>query len=456
MLINFRVSNFRSFEDVQTFSMKAGKVRSFSDRLFEKNKVKLLKFMAVYGANASGKSNLVEALEFSQSIIVDGLPANSSNDYCRLSDENKSKATMFEFSIELSGKQFQYGFEVVLSNSSFVSEWLYELTYNDKYKVIFKRDISRGFFSVDKYFKDNSINERLRIYAEDIKLDDSVLFLSSMNKNKDSLYVTNKDLRIYKAVYNWFKFKLSVNSPDRPITNFSSLLDNDSIQEISKMLSFFGTGVSHFTLSAVPLEKLTSSITKELLKDIIDRLVEQKKILEESKIIQKPTLMLRHPIENIIFILELNEDNRPSVKTLQFSHNNTDAVFSLDEESDGTVRLLDLVEVLLTSEAGRVYVIDEINRRLHPLLTYKFIEKYLEFAEKRNIQLIVTTHESKIMDFSLLRKDEINFVNKNDFGRSEIYSLEKFGERFDKRISLAYLKGDYGAIPVFKQTEGDN
>lgn len=450
MLIDFKVSNFRSFDDAQTFSMRAGKVRSFSDRIYNEKKTKLLKFVAIYGANASGKSNLVDALEFSQSIIIDGLPTNSANNFCRLSDRNKNTASTFEFTIEIQGRQYKYGFEILLADSSFVSEWLYELMYADKHKVIFYRNISKGNFIVDRYFKDSAINERLKIYAEDIKSDSSALFLSLMNQNKDSLYSSNGELKIYKAVYNWFKYKLSVNSPNQPITSYSSLLDNESIQEISKMLSFFGTGVSHFTLSDVPLEKLTSSITKELLKDILDHLMEQKKLFKENGISQKPALMLRHPIENIVFILELNEDNQPNVKTLQFSHNNTKAVFSLNEESDGTVRLLDLIEVLLTAENGRVYVIDEINRRLHPLLTYKFIEKYLELAKKRNIQLIVTTHESRIMDFDLLRKDEISFVNKNDLGRSEIYSLERFGERFDKKISLAYLKGEYGAIPVFK------
>ena len=94
MLIDFKVSNFRSFEDAQTFSMRAGKVRSFSDRLYGGKNIKLLKFMAIYGANASGKSNLVEALEFSQAIIIEGLPTNSANFCCRLSDENKNNASV--------------------------------------------------------------------------------------------------------------------------------------------------------------------------------------------------------------------------------------------------------------------------------------------------------------------------------------------------------------------------
>jgi AAA15 family ATPase/GTPase len=109
-----------------------------------------------------------------------------------------------------------------------------------------------------------------------------------------------------------------------------------------------------------------------------------------------------------------------------------------------------MIEVLLNADNDKVFVIDEINRRFHPLLTYKFVEKYLELADERNIQLIVSTHESKLMDFKLLRKDEISFVSKNDLGETEFYSLERFGERFDKKIVASYLQGEYGAIPIFQ------
>ena len=110
----------------------------------------------------------------------------------------------------------------------------------------------------------------------------------------------------------------------------------------------------------------------------------------------------------------------------------------------------DLIEILLCDDNDRVYVIDEINRRFHPLLTRKFVEKYLELAEKRNIQLIVTTHESELMSFDLLRKDEIAFVSKDKNGMSEFFSMEKFDARFDKKVRNAYLHGDYGAVPSFE------
>ncbi len=450
MLIEFKVSNFLSFEKKQEFTMEAGKVRSFSERLYTRKNLKLLKFMAIYGANASGKSNLVSALEFAREIIVEGLPSNSTNCYCRISDHNREKTSLFEFTVEIAGKKYSYGFEVVLNESSFKSEWFHEIVSGGKTKTIFYRNIENGEFKVNEYFRDISVNERLQIYAEDIRLDDSVLFLTLMNTNKESLYASTDVISIYKTMFMWFKNKLSVNSPDKSITNFSFLLDNKSFDDISELLALFGTGVSEFKLTDIPIEKVINSLPKDLVKEISEHLVEQRKQLAEKSIEKNPAVMLRNPLENTIFILELNVNGDIQAKTIQFNHENTSAMFALNEESDGTVRLLDLVEVLLTAEEDQVYVIDEINRRFHPLLTYQFVEKYLELAVKRNIQLIVTTHESKLMDLNLLRKDEINFVNKDEYGRSEIYSLEKYGERFDKRICTAYLKGSYGAIPSFK------
>ncbi|HDL2265436.1 TPA: AAA family ATPase, partial [Enterococcus faecium] len=123
-------------------------------------------------------------------------------------------------------------------------------------------------------------------------------------------------------------------------------------------------------------------------------------------------------------------------------------LFDIYEESDGTVRLLDLLEVLLTKK-DKVFVIDELDRCLHPILTYKYIELFLQVAKKRNIQLIVTTHESRLLDFGLLRRDEIWFVNRRESGESDIYSLEEYNTRFDQKIDKAYLDGRYGGIPIF-------
>lgn len=451
MLAEFKVGNFLSFDEIQTFSMEAGKVRSNIDRVYTDRNFKLLKFMAIYGANASGKSNLVSAFDFAQTVIVKGVPSNCSNCYCRLNDDNKNKPTHFEFTIKIGTEKYVYGFNLLLDSASFVTEYLKQFRYGKTYKTIFSRDISKGEYEVDSYFKDSAINNRLKIYAEDIKNDSSILFLRLMNQNKDSLYVDDSDIKIYKFLYDWFRYKLSVNSPTRPITNYSYLTDSEMVSQISRLLSSFGTGVSEFVIADVAEENVAAKVPKIILQEVKESLNEKNKINAENNIGSTPVAMLRLAENNSMFIIKMDGE-KLQYKTLEFKHENTDAIFSLEEESDGTIRLLDLIEVLLSKDNEKTYIIDEINRRFHPLLTYKFVEEYLKLAPTRNIQLIVTTHESKLMDFKLLRKDEVGFIDKDEQGRSTIFSLDSFSERFDKKVCKAYFEGNYGAIPRFKNT----
>ena len=448
MLSKFKVSNFLSFDEEQTFTMEAGKVRSNIDRVYMDSKTKLLKFMAIYGANASGKSNLVSAFDFAQLATIGGIPTRAYGCYCKLNDANKSKVSHFEFTINLDHNKYVYGFEVIISTGSFVSEYLKLIKYGNTYKTIFSRNVLSGTYVVDEYFKSATINERLKIYIDDIKNDSSILFLRMMNQNKESLYETEPEIVIYKQIFNWIKYNLSVNYPDRPVTNYSYFIDGSGVEQIGKLLSAFGTGVVEFAIADISIEKATVKVPREVMEEIIENLTEQQKRYEKHEIHKTPAIMLRSSEDNSMFIIQLI-DNNVQCKTLEFKHQSTDAIFSIDEESDGTIRLLDLIEVLLSEDDGKVYVIDEINRRFHPLLTYKFVEEYLRLATKRNIQLIVTTHESKLMDFDLLRKDEIGFIDKDEDGKSTIFSLDSFGERFDKKVCKAYLNGAYGAIPKF-------
>lgn len=450
MLCSFKVSNFLSFNDEQVLSMEAGKVRSNNNRVYSEDGVKLLKFLAIYGANGSGKSNLVSALGFAQDVITRGLPRNCGGLFCRIDADNADRPSKFEFTIKILDKKFIYGFSVILNRNSFVSEWLYEITKSGVQKTVFSRNVCEQNYIVDTYFKDEYINSRLKIYAEDIKADSSALFLKIMNQNKGSLYEQIPQLKIYKVVYMWFKFGLSINYPDSPVTNYPYIAKNDCVDDVNKLLELFGTGISKLKFVDVPTEKVISTIPKELLEHITDSLHDEIKKGEHDLNLNNnlPSIMLRAD-DNTMFIIEY-DGTKYTCKTIEFEHKNTDALFALSEESEGTIRLLDLIEVLLCKDPERVFVIDEINRRLHPLLTYKFVEEYLELAAQRNIQLIVTTHESKLMDFNLLRKDEIGFVNKDKYGVSSYYSMKTYGDRFDKKVRTAYFKGEYGAIPVFE------
>ena len=451
MLIRFNVKNFLSFaerEDGRTeeFSMLAGKVQKKKEHIYDGGKIKLLKFAAIYGANASGKSNLVKAIDFMKETIINGLPKGHTEKYCRVKPENKSKESYFEFEIKLGEKYYSYGFEIILNESKFISEWLVELKSDNRENIIFYRDIQEKNYKFGDNFKEKKLKNKLEVYAEDIRNDSSVLFLSIMNENKKNLNEDYENISILKDIYLWIKDNLDINYPNRPISDYSYMANAKNVGEVCKIISAFGTGITDFKMINIPIEKIINQLPKsvkdKLINNIEEKIVELKQKNKKSKI----SFIMRSNKD--FFILEINSNGDITCKTIQFSHEKNDVFFSLDEESDGTVRLLDLLEILL-SDDKKTYIIDELDRCLHPSLSYKFIKTFLQKAEKFNIQLIVTTHESRLLDFDLLRRDEIWFVNKSSSGESDIYSLEEYNERFDKKIDKAYLEGRYGGVPIF-------
>ena len=451
MLIRFNIKNFLSFSEKedgksQEFSMIAGKVRNKKSHVYDDGRIKLLKFAAIYGANASGKSNLVKALDYMRRIVLYGLPKGHTDMYCKIDEANKEKASYFEVEIILGEKYYAYGFEVILSQSKFVSEWMVELTSDNKEKLIFSRDINKGLYEFGTILHEKGLINKLEVYAEDIQEDDSILLLSAMNRNKKTLYQQYSNAAIFQDVYMWIGESLDINYPNRPISDYSYMAKTENVEKVCKIISAFGTGITNFHMVKVEPEIVLSNLPKQvrgnLLADIETRISE----MRNNKKLKGFGIIMRSARD--FFILNINKDEKMECKTIKFSHGKENVLFNISEESDGTVRLLDLLEVLLSGE-GKTYVIDELDRCLHPSLTYKFVDTFLQLAAKRNIQLIVTTHESRLMDFDLLRRDEIWFVNKRKSGESDIYSLEEYNARFDQKIDKAYLEGRYGGVPVF-------
>lgn len=457
MLIRFNVKNFLSFAETeegkaQEFSMIAGKVRNKSKHIFDDSKIKLLKFAAIYGANASGKSNLVKAIDFMKNTILTGLPKGHTEKYCRVDPQNRDMKSYFEMEILLNGKYYAYGFEVILNSSRFVSEWLIELTPDNNEKTIFTRDVVNSDFYFGKQFSDKILLQKLNNYADDIKNDESALLLSIMNKNKKDLYKEYDEAIILKEVYGWIEKDLDINYPNRPISDYSYMANSSNVEEICRIIGAFGTGITNFQMVTVPVEKVFSKLPRQIAQEYLSFLEEKvskrKKIIDENERKKYKIAFVMRSSEDF-FIVEVDGDDNIECKTIQFSHGEKNVLFSLAEESDGTIRILDLIEILISSSDNKTYVIDELDRCLHPSLSYKFIETFLKVAQEKNIQLIVTTHESRLMDFDLLRRDEIWFVNKKISGESEIYSLEEYNTRFDQKIDKAYLEGRYGGVPVF-------
>lgn len=459
MLIRFNVKNFLSFScgkdgKSEEFSMIAGKVRSKKEHVFDNGKIKLLKFAAVYGANAAGKSNLIKALDFMKQTVLNGLPEGHADQYCRAREENREKASYFELELMLGERYFAYGFEVILSRSRFLSEWLIELTADGKEKTVFTRDITQGDSAFGEDVRTRGLIEKLNVYAEDIETDGSVLFLSVMNRNKKTLYQQFGNAAVFQDVYTWIRDRMYITWPDRPVSSYSYFASGENVERICELISAFGTGITGFQMVEVPME--------EAFEDIPDRLIKYHLIMALREKMDSPEnanmdgdaggLVMRSSRK--FFLLSFDKEKKTVCRTIRFSHGDPadgreGALFDLHEESDGTVRLLDLLEVLL-SEGGKTYVIDELDRCLHPGLTYRFVETFLQMASEKKIQLVVTTHESRLLDFGLLRRDEVWFVDKNRRGESDIYSLEEYNARFDQKIDKAYLEGRYGGVPVFE------
>lgn len=446
MLIYFKIGNFLSFEETQTLDMTAGKYRNFSERVYRENNCKLLKFKSIYGANASGKSNLISAFGWFQSFVISGFNRGSYQLYCKLNERYKVLPSCFEIKIKINDKKYVYGFGAVLNTASITKEYLYEELKNQTQKYVFMREPGNGKFVIGTYINASTMSERIKIYGEDIKNDESVLFLKIMNQNKDALYTNESKLSVFKDVYNWIKYTLDVNSTDNSITNYSFFNNKDYLDMIVKKLNHFGLDIEELRFTPISEEKLTSDFPKDILSNVKDELITRNSKSDKSEK-HNPSIMIRS--DSNIFIIEIDEDNSFSYQTIELKHKNSSAAFSLKEESDGTVRLLDIIEILITQRENKVYILDEVNRTFHPLLTLQFVNDFLELALKRNIQLIVTTHESQLMDLKQLRKDEIGFVNKTESGASEIYSLSDYDIRFDKIAVSEYFKGHFDAIPKF-------
>ncbi|MCT4605770.1 MAG: AAA family ATPase [Marinisporobacter sp.] len=449
MLINAVISNFMSIGENRKLSMVSGKARSKREHLLKDKKFNLLRLSTVYGANASGKSNLISSFEFAQKSIIKEIPKGYTNEYNRTYVDNINKPSHFEFEIKVDNSYYSYGFEIILNKGSIVSEWLYECFPNDiKNKKIFERDLINKEFSIGS-FKNSSTINRIAIYFDDVKNLDTVLFLSEMNRNKSDLYKEKNELTVFNDVYKWFKYSLDINYPNRLFSNYSYFLKTAKTEEICEMIKKFDTGITSFEIIDAKQDELNNKVPKDILKKITEELEEDISVSKkEGKDISSIGAILRG--DKDFYILEVNEEYDIEIKTVEFRHGDC-GTFRLYEESDGTRRILELIEILFSENDDKVYIIDEIDRSLHPLLTQQFIKAYIDSLEDRKIQLIVTTHESRLLDLDLLRRDEIWFMNKNSRGDSELYSLEQYNERFDKKIDKAYLAGRYGAIPSFRE-----
>lgn len=445
MLIEFKVSNFLSFEKEEIFDLSAGKGRIFNERVFQDNKSKILKFSALFGANGSGKSNFVKAIQFSRSYITRGNNRATIQKYYKLKPEYKETPSLFEYKIKLNNLTYTYGFKIILSKNEIINEWL--RLNNKNNELIFEHDRANNIFILGKYFKSSSLQEKLKLYSESLDSGNNSLFLSSISRY-NNLFAEYEEAVILRNVYNWFSNKLKIKFPDRFITNYAYFMSEKNLDKVLSFFKDFDISISSYKFIQCSKEHIAMKLPKEIFDDFISTL---EKDLLSNEDNEGNTVMFG--LEDDFYVAKvLNE--QIVFETIQFYHENTDVPFSISEESDGTKKILKLLEILFQDEEDIVYIVDEIDRCLHPLLTYNFVNAYLNKASQNNCQLVVTTHESLLLDFNLLRKDEVRLVSKMN-GSSIIESIGDTQIRSDKKLVKEYLLGNKG-VPNIKNNAFSN
>lgn len=428
MLIRFRVSNFLSFDEEQTISMISGKTESHSGHVIPFDNVGILKLSALYGANASGKTNLIKAMVTMKNLVVFNEPILKDR-YHRSSPKNESRPSLFEAEIEFNGRLFSYGFEIVISEGRIIDEWLHELYIDRDSSIIFERtgnNIVTNFVGEDK--------KRMDIYAEDTVDKNNLLFLTAMRSH---VRQTDGALRTFADVYDWFANKLMILDSNVPFIPTRSLSE-EYFDRLNRFMASFGTGINEIGYETKP--GMENVLPKEIAEDM-------KKQLMSGK--DSPVGMRSATFSSSVdYRVSLSENSSLVFDEVVYRHKGG-ITFHSHEESDGTKKLYSLLANLFSDDADMTILMDELDSRLHPQLTYRLVRMFLTNDDLPNKQLIFTTHESCLMDFELLRRDEIWFIEKNVQGSSRVYSLEDFNERMDRRIEKAYREGRYGGVPIF-------
>ena len=410
MLIQFNFKNFKSFREEATLDLSAAKITEFSDRVVSIGSEKILPVAAIYGANASGKSNIYSAFEYMSEYIANSFNYGDEGDKFEkfrptpfLFDSTSAHSeSSFEVYFTLPGdkseKTYNYGF--CINKEGITEEWLnYKAKTARKYSTIFYRNADE--IDLSGFPKNNRDNIQ-------VALEKQVLIISLGAKLK---------IKRCKEIRDWF---------------------------IANEFANFGDPFTNFFMS----QKLPKGF------------VEDKKV--QSKVIEYFVSFDEHikdfRIEKVPQEGEFNEEKYKISALHKMIDSEKMAEIPLGFESAGTLKMFALYpELQAVLEKGSVFFVDELNARLHPLLVRNFMLTFMNPQINTNhAQLVFTTYDTSQLSNHLLRRDEIWFVEKDEKGISTLYSLADFVDedgsriRKDESYEKNYLIGKYGAIPTLK------
>ncbi len=450
MLVQFSCENFRSFGDLAVFSMLAtsdGKHPSHKVVLPSRKGAHAVRCAAMYGANASGKSNLVKAIDSLRGLVVEGrsVRAGAVMQPFRLCEPN-SRPTRFEAIFVTQGKEYTYG--VALSPTLVEEEYLL-CRQGSSNRLLFGREtLPDGEVKVDfaPLFVSKDVRAFLKYKVLDTPPDQT--FLSAVFDGN-----FKEHLPRLSPVMRWFQEVLIVVSADAENRALEVRAHRSSVfrDHLATTLRNAGTGIEDVVTSESPIDwdRDLVGFAPEFREQIRSR-VDQ---LEDDGLYLGPV----PDMNGTRYLFRRNADGIALITRMHLRHGTGDGTavdFDTGEESDGTQRLMHLDPVLFEMTKGleHVLIIDELDRRLHTHLTRMLVEQAL--ACTGNSQLVFTTHDTNLLDLDLLRRDEIWFVEKDAGGRSHLYSLAEFKVRPDIQVRKGYLNGRYGAIPFIGSVDG--
>ncbi|MEO5912099.1 MAG: ATP-binding protein [Pelobium sp.] len=429
MFIEFDFGNFRSFKDHQKFSLEASPLRTNDsgleeDNVFEKSNLRLLKTKAVFGGNASGKSNLGTAFSafaymVSRSVADEGIPSRIWEDRFKLIDDNWNEQPMFfQYLFLHKDVVYRYGFQILENKVYF--EWLFAGKDNNDSVEYFMRSpkgvkVNEEILSLSDPFISQAIEGNSELYRS------------------DSLFLTAGALtgnKLFSDIRNLIRGIITADGVyDDSVINAAMkkmMKGNEKQKETLKaLLAAADTGVEGLEISELP----DHLIDKELFNALNN---EEKK----GKAVSLFSLHSRYD----------NDGNFIDKISVPFG----------EWESQGTAKIFSLGSLILDSLAdGRVMLIDEFDSRLHPNLTLKIVELFNNpKTNPLHAQLIFITHDASLLRRAKLRRDQICMVDKNRFGISSLTSLIEFkGVRKDASYDKEYLSGNYSAVPFLDKMD---
>jgi AAA15 family ATPase/GTPase len=435
MIVLFSVANFRSIYAEETFSLVADKHLSTSHQThiipIPDATAQVLKTSVLYGANGAGKSNLFKALRYLSMLVLKPRKKNSGTgrEIFRFAENTSKQPSRFDLQFITQGKLYRFGCAV--TDQHITEEWLVQIIAGRE-KIVYERITDE--------------NGKVTIEAKNIGKKLAALVTVGGPQNQTFLATIRATLdeadygEEISAVLAWFEKSLTLIAPDESFRALGTQLTNDSAfrEFAGEFLRASATGVEAIKAQKQEIseEELGRLLPESLVSRLVDDDEEGKALVQFGK--DKELLIER-------------DKNHYYRLTIQTEHHKEKSInLDLSEESDGTRRLLNLIPALYHNN-NAVYFIDEIDRSMHPMLVWKFLEFFLKSDTQH--QIIVTTHESHLLDLNLLRRDEIWFAEKGTNGATHLYSLSDFKPRKDLDIRKHYLQGRFSAIPFLGNFE---